>query len=174
MHGPAGLGWLLVAVCALAGAVCLARARRVRGRAREAAAAETAMAAAMALMALPGGRLPPAGFAVLFAALTAWTLTLLARRAPHQLHHVAEAAAMGYAATLMAAGGHHGGPSAVTGLLALYFAGHALHAGARLLPAAAVAPSGGPPGAPPWPLLPGVAHACRLALSLAMCPMLLL
>ncbi|MBW1602083.1 DUF5134 domain-containing protein [Streptomyces sp. JJ66] len=170
MHGPAAVGWLLVAVCALAGAVCCARAWHLRGRAREAAAAEAAMGGAMALMAFPGGPLPPLGYVAVFAALAGWALTLLVRGAGHQLHHVTEAGAMGYLAAVMATG-QHSGPALVGGALALYFAAHALRTGARGLVPAPVTAAG---PAVPWPAFPGVTHGCRLALSLAMCPMLVL
>ncbi|WP_431783745.1 DUF5134 domain-containing protein [Streptomyces chumphonensis] len=180
MHGPALVGWMLAGVCALAGAVCLTRARRgaVDGtagraarRAREAAVAETFMAWSMALMSVPGARLPGPFYVALFAASALWALSLRSRGMGHQLHHLTEAAAMGYLVLSMGAD-HRGGPAVVTGGLLLYFAGYAVAGGVRLLPAPA--PSGGPGPSPSAVLAsPGVTDACRLTLALAMCAMLL-
>ncbi|MEE1927246.1 DUF5134 domain-containing protein [Streptomyces sp. TRM 70351] len=177
MHGPALVGWLLAAVCALAAAVCLARARHAGGRAgRQAAGAEAFMGLAMAVMVLPGAALPTALYLALSGLSGAGALALLPRGAPHQGHHLAEACAMGYMAVVMGAG-HGGGHPLATGALLLYFAGYALTAGARLLPAAPAVAGGhtAPVAGAPAPLaaLPEVADACRLALTLAMCAMLL-
>ncbi|MCZ7415618.1 DUF5134 domain-containing protein [Streptomyces sp. WMMC897] len=170
MHVPAQVGWLLAGVCALAGALCLVRARQAaRGGAREAgrrpaeaAAAEAVMGFAMALMAIPGGVLPDAAHVAVFGALALWALALGLRGVPHQFHHLVEAAAMAWLMLPLGAG-HGGGPPAVTGALLVYFCARAVLGGVRLLPAA------GPPGSG----TAEVAEACRLMLTVAMCAMVL-
>lgn len=129
MHGPPVVGWLLVAVCALAGTVCLVRARVVAtGGARNASGVEALMGFAMALMAVPGASLPTAAYVVLFGGLALWTVVwwswevgawprsaqvravqarLPSSRPPwsrwptHQPHHLLEAGAMLYVTLTM-------------------------------------------------------------------------
>ncbi|GAA2430080.1 DUF5134 domain-containing protein [Streptomyces glaucus] len=181
MHGPAPSGWLLVALCAAAGAYCLLRMRGSAGEERRAAGGEALMGFGMAAMAVPGTVFTPPswawpGYAVVFGAAglhAGWA----ARTRPHHLHHLAGAAAMVYMAVVMAsspAGAHrHGGSGIplVTGTLLLYFAGYVLLTGVRLVPAAA-APGGGTAAAG-WADRPELARACRLSMGIAMVTMLL-
>ncbi|MDJ1137269.1 DUF5134 domain-containing protein [Streptomyces iconiensis] len=121
MHGPATVGWLLVALCALTGAYCVLRAKGTDGARREDAGGEALMGFGMAAMAVPSvwtwQPLPPAvtaaAFAALFTALLARELGLLllrwrrdgrrgARPCVH-LHHVTGALAMAYMSLAMAA-----------------------------------------------------------------------
>ena len=128
MHGPPLVGWLLVAVCALAGTVCLVRASAVlRGGQRHAAGVEALMGFAMALMAVPGASLPTVVYVALFAGLALWTVVWWsweagawprsaqarpsrwpplvrpsrARWPTHQPHHLLEAGAMLYVTLTM-------------------------------------------------------------------------
>jgi hypothetical protein len=139
----------------------------------------------MAVMALPPAPvdvLPygPPLLAVFFALLAAAALTRALLPAEgghraHHAHHALAAAAMVYAVVAADAAGHAGhgtsGVPAVTGALLVYFAGYALWAGARLVPAgggaAAVVPAGGCPRAR------GTAAACRVAMGIGMLAMLL-
>ncbi|MCK8681491.1 DUF5134 domain-containing protein [Streptomyces lichenis] len=74
MHGPVVPGWLLVALCAVAGVSCLVRAHGCPGHVgRSAAAGEAVMGLGMAAMAVPAAvAAPPAwvwsGYAALFTA----------------------------------------------------------------------------------------------------------
>ncbi|MGQ4511050.1 DUF5134 domain-containing protein [Streptomyces sp. DW26H14] len=169
MHAPLLVSWLLVALCAAAGAYCVLRARsRVPAR-RVSARGEALMGFGMAAMAVPAAVLAPPGwvwtaYAAVFGAgavVACGTLALSRGRPGHHLHHVLGMAAMAYMAWAMAAvpagraamsgmagmAGATAGSPVVTGLLLLYFAGYVLWAGARLMPVAAGAGAGGP-GAP--------------------------
>ncbi|MCZ2524914.1 DUF5134 domain-containing protein [Streptomyces sp. HB2AG] len=187
MHGPPLVGWLLVALCAATGTWCLLRMRACRAAAeRRDAAAGALMGAGMAVMAVPVTVLDTgtAGAVVFAAVFTAAGLhaLVLVRHDRHQVHHAVGAAAMVYMAVVMARGtAGHGGHAAhaahaahavgrpeaaasglplVSGLLLVYFAGHALWcvvrspvpAGVPAVPAAppALAVGGGAtgPGAP--------------------------
>lgn len=162
MHGPATVGWLVVALCALTGVYCVLRAKGTDGAQREDAGGEALMGFSMAAMAVPTvwtwQTLPPAvtaaAFAVLFAALLARELWLsLPRRrrgeehagACAHLRHVVGALAMLYMALAMLAaaagtgggmahGSGAGGVPVLTGALLVYFAGTVLWNGARLMP----------------------------------------
>lgn len=193
MHGPAMVGWLLVLVCAAAGACCLARSRSRTSTAaqRREAGGEALMGLGMAAMAVPTSALPQPtwsgiGYAAGFTALGVWALV---RRHPH---HVVGAAAMVYMAWTMAtsagaagahathvsahvsggagAGGGGGGTPVLTGLLLAYFAVYAVGAGVRLMPSVAVA--GGAVGAG-RPARGELVSACQVATSLATFAMLL-
>ncbi|MBC7269917.1 MAG: DUF5134 domain-containing protein [Streptomyces sp.] len=182
MHGPVPPGWLLVALCAAAGAYCLLRLRSAVEEQRRAAGGEALMGFGMAAMAVPATVFTPPGwvwplYAAVFgaAALHAlWT----ARHDARHLHHLVGAAAMVYMAAVMAgspthATGHVPGGSglpALTGALLLYFTGYVLLSGVRLVPVPAVA--GGPPVAG-WADRPELARVCRLAMGIAMVAMLL-
>ncbi|MCK1797742.1 DUF5134 domain-containing protein [Streptomyces sp. XM4193] len=197
MHGPPVVGWLLVLVCATAGAVCLARSRRGTGRPeRRSARLETAMGFAMALMAVPGSPVPASVFVVAFVGVGLVAVLLWARTAPgpdrrHLPHHLIEAgamAAMAMGALGPAAGsaghtGHGGGahPAGVglpAALLACYFLACALRRVASLAavpsPAAVALPTAAPARPAGLAALPETAHACRAALALATATMLLL
>ncbi|MFJ6215995.1 DUF5134 domain-containing protein [Streptomyces sp. NPDC092296] len=170
--------------------------------ARESDAAEALMGLGMAVMAVPlaeAGGVPVAAWAVVFGGTGAWfALAALrggdARRRAHRLHHAVGAGAMVYMALAMAGGGGHpAGPGMagelgmadmagtaegplLTGLLLVYFGGHALWTGSRLL-----RPPGGPValavgGGGGWaPLrVPGLPQACRLVMGLGMFAMLLM
>ncbi|MDH6622960.1 hypothetical protein M2271_000747 [Streptomyces sp. LBL] len=201
MHGPASLGWLLVALCAATGAYCLLRMRSGVEEQRRAAGGEALMGFGMAAMAVPAAVFSapswvwPAGVVVFgVAALHAlWA----ARASAHHLHHLVGTSAMVYMAVVMAAspgqhagqhGGQHGGHGGsgvplVTGALLLYFAGYVLLSGARLIPAATTGGDtggavggdmgGAVGGAVGWRDRPELARACRLAMGIAMVTMLL-
>ncbi|MFD5317444.1 DUF5134 domain-containing protein [Streptomyces sp. NPDC127098] len=183
MHGPALVGWLMVALCGATGGYCLLLARRgVDGPRRVVAAAEGAMGLGMAAMALPAAPPWPAApvLPLVCAGAALCGAALLAVRGPaHRAHHLVEAAAMLYTVVAMAAapGSHagHGTPSglpALTGALLVYFAGYALLTAPRLMPAAGPGEVvvGRPADAG---RSPEVAAACRLALAVAMVAMLL-
>ncbi|MFJ5266099.1 DUF5134 domain-containing protein [Streptomyces sp. NPDC088387] len=184
MHGPASLGWLLVALCAATGAYCVLRMRSGVEEQRRAAGDEAVMGFGMAAMAVPAAVFTPpswtwAGYAALFGAVglrALWT----ARTGAHHLHHAVGALAMVYVAVAMTvsagpgAGHAHGGSGLppVTGVFLLYFTGYVLLSGPRLVPlpgmvgAAATAPV-------PWGDRPELARACRLSMGIAMVAMLL-
>ncbi|MFD7510264.1 DUF5134 domain-containing protein [Streptomyces sp. NPDC059853] len=197
MHeGPVVVGWLLAALCGGTGLYCLHRARAGSGRgARRPAGLEGAMGIGMAVMALPGAGAAAPGevYVLAFGALAVWAVVLRARPV-HRAHHAVEALAMVYMGVAMLGhagtaghGGGHGGGSGVpvlTGVLIGYFALSVLVSGARIAvagpasPAVATAGAGmsgggdvgrGPGGREP---APGVAVACRTALSLGMLVML--
>ncbi|MDB1089305.1 DUF5134 domain-containing protein [Streptomyces sp. ACA25] len=177
MHGPALLGWLLVALCGGTGLYCLWWARAGPAPQRRPAGLEGAMGLSMAAMAVPAPVLPPpppllfaAVFMVIFAIAAGAPPPVLRIRATHQAHHLIEALAMFYMS--MAMTGHSGpgtgGEPLVTTALLGYFAVYGIHAGARL-------PAGPqlrrrPPAAGRQPEM---ATACRLALALGMVAMLL-
>ncbi|CAL9355985.1 hypothetical protein SUDANB58_00558 [Streptomyces sp. enrichment culture] len=181
MHGPASSGWLLVALCAAAGAYCLLRLRgSAEARDRRAAGGEAVMGFGMAAMALPAAVFTPppwawAVYAVVFGAVGLHALWA-ARGSPHHLHHLVGAGAMVYMALAMAGSpGHahgHGGAGVppLTGALLLYFAGYVLLTGVRLVPAVTVTAAGPAAG---WADLPELARACRLSMGIAMLAMLL-
>ncbi|MFI6345645.1 DUF5134 domain-containing protein [Streptomyces sp. NPDC050560] len=181
MLGPAPVAWLLVALCAASGGYCLLRLRSGVEEQRRAAGLDTLMAFGMAAMAVPAAALAaPRGvwiaMAAVFAAAALRTLWP-PHSAPRHLHHLVGAGAMAYMAALMAAMpaghaghmAHGGGPPLLTGALLLYFAGHALLAGARLIP---VATAGGPPVHVAWGDRPELARVCGLTMSLGMVAML--
>ncbi|MGP3684174.1 DUF5134 domain-containing protein [Streptomyces sp. IBSNAI002] len=164
--------WLLVVLCAVSGAYCLRQVRRSGG----AAAGEAVMAFGMALMAVPlgdrdGWQALALGTVFCAAALHAvWLL----RGGVHHAHHLVGSLAMAYMALTAAAGSGHGdghgtGPSLVTGLLLLYFAGYVLLGGARL-----VAAGGGGRGTYPVASSAELSRACRLAMGIGMLAMLLM
>jgi hypothetical protein len=179
VHGPATTGWLLVALCAAAGAYCVARMRSVVEEQRRAAGGEAVMGFGMAAMAVPAAALDPPGwvwpvYAAVFAAAALHALWA-ARTGAHHLHHAVGSLAMVHMSLSMAAApaahGGHGvtGVPLLTGVLLLYFAGYVLLAGARLLPAG-VATAG---GAVRWGDRPELARVCRLGMGIAMLAMLL-
>ncbi|MGX1836099.1 DUF5134 domain-containing protein [Streptomyces diastaticus] len=186
MHGPVSAAWLLVVLCLASGAYCLLR-MRARGPGGQEAAGEALMGFGMAVMAVPAAFVTLPG-AVWLAGAAAFTATgvhaiLAARRSPHHLHHLVGSAAMVYMSLVMAAAptshhAHHtapGGLPVVTGVLLAYFAGYALLAGVRLIPAP-VAASGGPSpaaGPPGWGERAELALVCRLTMAIAMVSMLL-
>lgn len=181
MHGSAGPGWLLVALCAVTGGYCLLRMRSTVEEQRRAAGGEALMGFGMAAMAVPAAAFtPPAWawpvYAVVFGAAALRALWS-ARSSAHHLHHLVGASAMVYMAVAMAAspGSHHhahggSGVPLVTGALLLYFAGYVLLSGVRLVPVAAAAGSGRALG---WGDRPELARACRLSMGIAMVAMLL-
>ena len=184
MHGPAMSGWLLMVLCATAGAYCLARTRRCSGPVREAAGAEALMGFGMAAMAVPATVFTPPRwywmvYAAVFGAAAGHAMRPL-RRAGRHLHHFVGCLAMIYMAVAMAAGGPggHGGHATggvpvVTGALLVYFSVYALRSGPRLL--IARAPAGG--GALAIRTCPGsrttLVPACRVSMAVAMLAMLL-
>ncbi|NLU68151.1 DUF5134 domain-containing protein [Streptomyces sp. HNM0574] len=131
MHGPAIVGWLLTALCALTGVSCLLRGRGAPAPRRRAAGSEALMGFGMAVMALPAPvsvPAPPALFALFFglpAAAALVELALLCRpsathpgresrtghgdghgvrgEAGHQLHHLVGSSAMALMALTMPA-----------------------------------------------------------------------
>ncbi|WP_405807055.1 DUF5134 domain-containing protein [Streptomyces sp. NBC_01187] len=125
MHGPATIGWLLVALCAITGVSCALRAREAADRQPRAdAVSEALMGFGMALMAVPAlwsaEPLSPTLLAWLFAAafgaLAARELWSLGgrrgagpgERGPAHLHHVVGALAMVYMSLAMATGASPG------------------------------------------------------------------
>jgi peptidoglycan/LPS O-acetylase OafA/YrhL len=185
VHGPMSPGWLMVALCSATGAYCLLRMRSSTGEQRRSAGAEALMGFGMAAMAVPASVLAPPlwAWAVYTAVFGAAALHALwaSRRNPHHLHHLVGALAMVYTAVAMAAApGHHGhgggaGVPALTGALLLYFTGHVLLSGARLLPVPAVAagPAGAGGGrAAGWGDRPELARACQVSMGIAMVIML--
>ncbi|MES9506397.1 DUF5134 domain-containing protein [Streptomyces sp. NPDC000609] len=191
MHGPAMSGWLLMALCAVAGAYCLLRSSGETGEGRRTARAEALMGFGMAAMAVPAAVMtPPAwGWAVyagLFGVASLRALWSL-RRSGHHLHHLVGSSAMVYMALTMAPGGGaaHGGHAGhgvaaaggvplLTGLLLAYYAVYVLWSGSRLIPVAATATAGGGgPAGGGWSTRPELALACRLTMGLAMFAMLL-
>ncbi|MFG3370476.1 DUF5134 domain-containing protein [Streptomyces sp. NPDC048156] len=183
MHGPGSAAWLLVALCAATGAYCLLRMRSRVEEQRRTAGGEALMGFGMALMAIPAAAVTPpraawVAYALVFGAAALRTLWA-ARSGTHHLHHLVGAFAMAYMAVAMAAApsGHagHGGAGTplVTGLLLLYFAGYVLWSGARLVPVAPVAATGGGPQVSGWGDRPELARACRLAMGIGMVAMLL-
>jgi hypothetical protein len=177
VHGPASSGWLLVALCAAAGVYCLLRMRSSVEEQRRAAGGEALMGFGMAAMAVPAAVFTPprwawAVYAVVFGAAAVRALWA-SRTSPHHLHHLVGSAAMVYMALVMGGSPAHGhgssGIPALTGALALYFAGYVLLSGARLMPVAAAA---GSPGAAGWGDRPELARVCRLSMGIAMVAML--
>ncbi|MFF1512176.1 DUF5134 domain-containing protein [Streptomyces sp. NPDC058326] len=183
MHGPALSGWLMVVLCGATGVYCLLRMRVCAGEERRAAGGEAVMGFGMASMALPAAVLTPpewswAVYAAVFGGATLHGL-LTVRRGGHHLHHLVGSLAMVYMAAAMAApaaGAHAGhtvgtagGIPVLTGGLLLYYMGYVLHAGARLVPAAA-ATAGGPVRS--WATRPELTLVCRLSMALAMLAML--
>ncbi|WSQ13868.1 DUF5134 domain-containing protein [Streptomyces sp. NBC_01231] len=177
MHGPASPGWLLVVLCAAAGAYCLRRMRSGVEEQRRAAGGEALMGFGMAAMAVPAAAFTPPSwawpaYAFVFGAAALHALWA-ARAGAHHLHHLVGALAMVYMAAVMAAsperhGGHGGaGVPLVTGALLLYFAGYVLLSGVRLVPA------GGGGETVGWADRPELARACRLSMGIAMVTMLL-
>ncbi|MEV5356913.1 DUF5134 domain-containing protein [Streptomyces sp. NPDC086081] len=188
MHGPASSGWLLVALCAVTGAYCLARMRSGGGEQRRGAGGEALMGFGMAVMAVPAAVFTPPpwawpAYAVVFGAAGVHALWA-ARSGAHHLHHLVGAAAMVYMSLVMAGSPAHAhgrdgsGIPLLTGALLLYFAGYVLLSGVRLVPVGALAGGGtgggaGGGGASGWGDRPELARACRLAMGIAMVAMLL-
>ncbi|MFJ1646236.1 DUF5134 domain-containing protein [Streptomyces sp. NPDC088258] len=166
MHGPATAGWLLVALCAASGGLCLLRTRSAAAEQRGSAGDEALMGFGMAAMAVPAAVLAPPrwvwlvyvvvfGGAALHALLPARGRWGRRHPHPHRSHHLLGTLAMVYMAGAMAtapsgghsshAGGGAGGAPLVTGALLFYFTGYVLWAGSRLvpLPAQAGARGGG-------------------------------
>ncbi|MBH5338818.1 DUF5134 domain-containing protein [Streptomyces pactum] len=190
MHGPPLVGWLLLVLGAAGGAYCTARARAAPPGPRRAFRAEAALGWGMAVMAVPAVTAPDSALWARLTAVAAGAAALPALSVRRRAgtggwggHHTVEAVAMIYmsvAAVLPAPGdgaGHTGhgtgptGPSLVlTAVLLGYFAGYAVRAGLRLVPVAAAGPA---PGAVALTERPELAAACRLAMSVAMCGMLL-
>ncbi|GAB2885620.1 DUF5134 domain-containing protein [Streptomyces mayteni] len=177
MHGPAVVGWLVVALCGLTGGYCLLLARAGGGGARQAiaAGAEGVMGLGMAAMAVPVAAPWPPAFHVACAAVAVCGAALLVAEGTHRGHHLVEALAMSYAAVAMAgapaAHAGHQAPAGLpvfTGVLLVYFAGYALRSAPRLLPTGEVVAAAGAVRRPPE-----VAAACRLALAVAMVAMLI-
>ncbi|MGA4957759.1 DUF5134 domain-containing protein [Streptomyces lavendulocolor] len=194
MHGPAMSGWLLVALCLVAGAYCLARTRSGTGTERRAALDEALMGFGMAVMAVPAAVLAPPGwawavYAVVFGAASLRALWAALGGAGHHLHHMVGSLAMVYMAVAMsgggagahgahtAAGATAGGTPLVTGALLAYYTVYVLVTGLRLVPAGPAGPvvpvagAGGGPGGGRW-AGPEVALACRVSMGLAMLAML--
>ncbi|MEV7867299.1 DUF5134 domain-containing protein [Streptomyces sp. NPDC088124] len=185
MHGSAAAGWLLVALCATAGGLCLRRLRACGAARHGSAGGEALMAFGMAAMALPTTVVTPPrwvwlGYAAVFgaAALRAFGAD---RGSAHRAHHLLGLLAMVYMAGSMAAaaGGPHtahtAGTPLVTGALLLYYAGYVLWAGARLLPLPAVpvpGPVNGGSGPVSWADRTELVPACRLSMGIAMLTML--
>lgn len=208
VHGSASSGWLLVALCAVTGAYCLLRTRSAVEEQRRAAGGEALMGFGMAAMAVPAAVMAPPrwawGICALVFGAAAIRAVWAARAGGHHLHHLVGTGAMAYMAAVMSASpssGHHGhdsaaGPPAVTGVLALYFAGYVLWSGARLIPAPAVAGGSGGVGgmggmgevagaqargaggvgrgAVLWRDRLELARACRLSMAMGMLAMLLM
>ncbi|TDC71588.1 DUF5134 domain-containing protein, partial [Streptomyces hainanensis] len=145
-----------------------------------AAGAEGVMGLGMAAMAVPAAAPWPPAFHAACAAVALCGAVLLVAEGTHRGHHLVEALAMAYAAVAMAGAptahaGHQApaGLPVLTGVLLVYFAGYALRAAPRLLPAGGTA-AGRPVAAPATGRRPPeVAAACRLALAVAMVAMLL-
>ncbi|MGY5125962.1 DUF5134 domain-containing protein [Streptomyces nigrescens] len=196
MHGPAWVGWLLVLLCAAAGAYCLSRARTGPAAQRGEARGEGLMALGMAAMAWPvaPSSWSPWLFTAVFGAAGLWAL---ARR---HLHHAVGALAMAYMALAMVVPpqqpGHTGqmshmgqmsqgggtgamvhtvpgGVPLLTGLLLVYFTGYVLAAGVRLVPTAGAGAGEAPAGGPVAVAGTGVLRACRVAMGIGMLAMLL-
>ncbi|MEU5209263.1 DUF5134 domain-containing protein [Streptomyces sp. NPDC020742] len=202
MHGPPLVGWLLVVLCAGAGAYCLLRARGAPAARRWETRGEGLMALGMAAMALPASVVaPPAWtswlFTAGFGAAGLWSLV------HRHLHHAVGALAMVYMALAMVLpgdamshAGHSGAvdamarPGAVaslahsapggvpllTGLLLAYYTVYVLAAGVRLVPASGAVVEGTVPGAAVSAAGAGpavVLRACRVAMGIGMLAMLL-
>ncbi|RDG33441.1 DUF5134 domain-containing protein [Streptomyces corynorhini] len=195
MHGPAAVGWLLVALCAVSGGLCLLRTRSAVAEQRGSAGGEALMGFGMAAMAVPAAVLAPPrwvwlGYVAVFGAAALHALVSEhsgERRHRHRSHHLLGMLAMVYMAGAMAgapsgahashAAGGAGGAPLVTGVLLIYFTGYVLWAGGRLvpLPAEAAGASGarGATAAAGWGDRPELAFACRLSMGVAMLAMLL-
>ncbi|GCD47284.1 DUF5134 domain-containing protein [Streptomyces paromomycinus] len=191
MHGPPWVGWLLVLLCAGAGAYCLSSVRRGTAAQRREARGEALMGLGMAAMAVPATALAqpswaPWAFAAVFGAAGLWALL---RRHPH---HAVGAAAMVYMSLAMVSvpgggpggGGHAesmthmgstgpGGLPVFTVLLLAYYAVYVVVAGVRLAPAAAPGTADCAPQAPARASWPEVVGACRVAMGIGMFAMLL-
>ncbi|MFH8405616.1 DUF5134 domain-containing protein [Streptomyces sp. NPDC018019] len=192
MHGPSWVGWLLVLLCAGAGAYCLSSVRRGTATQRREARGEALMGLGMAAMAMPASAVAqppwtPWVFAAVFAVAGLWALVRL------HPHHAVGAAAMVYMSLAMVAvpgggpltGGHAshsggmeqmdamgpGGLPVLTGLLLTYYAVYVVAAGVRLAPAGPA--DGAPVPAPVRAAWPEVVGACRVAMGIGMFAMLL-
>jgi len=190
VHGPAPLGWLLVALCAATGAYCLLRMRSSDEKQRQAAGSEAVMGFGMAAMAVPAGVFTPPGWAwpvylTVFgsaAAHSLWTIRSpsAARASGHHLHHLVGTLAMLYMAAAMSLSPPHvhahgsSGVPLLTGTLLVYFTAYVLTSGARLVPVGA--PSGrsrADTGGSGWGDRPELARACRLSMGIGMLAMLI-
>ncbi|BDM68665.1 DUF5134 domain-containing protein [Streptomyces nigrescens] len=196
MHAPPLVGWLLVLLCAGAGAYCLARAGGVPAAQRAAARGEGVMALGMAAMAVPASVAPPPWSPWLFTAgFGAAAMAALVRR---HLHHAVGALTMVYMALAMVwPGGPAGRPGAghgmagmdhlgamthsapggvpwVTGLLLVYYTVYVIGAGVRLVPAAGGPAVAGAPAGAGGAGTADVLRACRVAMGIGMLAMLLM
>ncbi|GCD39185.1 DUF5134 domain-containing protein [Streptomyces chrestomyceticus JCM 4735] len=193
MHGPPWVGWLLVLLCAGAGAYCLSSVRRGTAAQRREARGEALMGLGMAAMAVPATTVAqppwtPWAFAAVFGAAGLWALL---RRHPH---HAVGAAAMVYMSLAMVSvpgGGPGGGHATPTGsmahvestgpgglpmftvLLLAYYAVYIVAAGVRLAPAATPGAGDRAAQAPARASWPEVVGACRVAMGIGMFAMLL-
>lgn len=193
MLTSAPAAWLLVALCAVAGAYCVLRTRSALEEQRRSAGADATMGFGMAAMAVPAAAArPPGSWQVCAAVFGAMALHAAWSARPgrhgwhgrHHLHHLVGASAMVYMAAVMAGGDGHGhmghmaqggmGIPALTGLLLVYFTAHVLWAGARLAPSGPPAPGARDgKGGLGWADRPELARACQLAMSIGMLAMLL-
>ncbi|MEU0991876.1 DUF5134 domain-containing protein [Streptomyces sp. NPDC005953] len=181
MHGPAVSGWLLVALCGGTGTYGLVQLRTRSGPTREAVGGEALMGCGMAAMAVPSAAFAPPDwawtvYAVVYGVAALAALRVLPRGI-HHLHHLIGLLAMVYMAIAMAYGDTHsghaaGGLPALTGALAVYYAGYVLAFAARLAPTAAH--KVGTVLTEPSDVPPEMLTACRLAMGVAMLAMLLM
>ncbi|MFH8371784.1 DUF5134 domain-containing protein [Streptomyces sp. NPDC018031] len=185
MHGPPLIGWLLLVLGTASGAYCTARARAAPPGLRWAPGSEALLGWGMAVMTLPAVAHPGGSWGPSLPAAVAGVAAvpaLLPRRCAggdgRRFHHTVEAVAMVYVCLVMVVwsrDGHHGtGPPGttepLTAALLAYFTGYVLRTGLRLVPA----PGGGPaPDTVTWSRRPEIATACRLAMAIGMCAMLL-
>jgi hypothetical protein len=181
------VGWLLVALGAATGLLCLLRVRPGCASAtrRHAVRDEGLMGLGMAAMAVPASVLEPRPwgpplFAVVFGAAAVRALLLVRRdgRHAHHTHHAVGAGAMAYMAVAMLPGpgtgtaaGHAGhmpgGVPLLTGLLLAYFTVYVLAAGVRLVSVPV------PVASVPVVAAPELAAACRVSMAIGMLAMLL-
>jgi hypothetical protein len=191
MHGPALVGWLVVALGAATGLLCLLRTRPgCAGPAeRHAVRDEGLMGLGMAAMAVPASVVEPrawvpALFAVVFGAAAVRALLLARRdgRHAHHTHHAVGAGAMAYMAVAMVPGpggaaahaGHlPGGVPLLTGLLLAYFTAYVLVAGVRLVSVPVVVRPASAGAVPTVLRAPELAAACRVSMAMGTLAMLL-
>ncbi|GGU76622.1 hypothetical protein GCM10010211_48320 [Streptomyces albospinus] len=196
MHTPPLVGWLLVLLCAAAGAYCLSRMRTGPAAVWRTARGEGLMAVGMAAMALPASAVPlppwsPWLFTAVFGPAGLWAL------AQRHLHHAVGALAMVYMALAMVgmdgadgASGPNGtagtagtgGMKGMDGMGGMAGMAHAAPAGVPLLTGLLLAyytvyviaagvrlvPAGGTAAKPPV-----VLRACQVAMGIGMLAMLL-